>query len=470
MGDSGSANSSRGQTSFFGLGAVFCSVCLDAVKDVGERSIAKLKCGHHFHLDCIGSAFNAKGSMQCPNCRSVEEGQWLYANGVRRLEDSSMDGIDQDAYELFAGIINILRPNEDLHSRHLHLGSFLPSYQHVSVVLEGANPPPSAFADLLVHVLYSRHDGLSNSVHTCPYLAAQRMAFDESVGASYSPAEPSPLLQNRRHSGNSPRVQTGGSSERGTWSSHAAENLESSRTVANADNAASRAFPYERRRWSRPVAGNHIAASYGGSSMQFGQTGANRRSVPQVSRGNSTPFRHNASNQGQRVINQAQASNTPPLRQGSMDNSRRSRQREWPSDMFPERNRSLNGPPRRMVREDSAIASGSAVGWQRNIQGYPWARDGHSVSHRIAYDGERYWHANQHMSTAQQAEGMTSDSIFHRDLHSSDGSQQARMELRSPFEGHPSQHARVNPIPGFPPAFMRDGSVLGHFALFLLEK
>ncbi|KAJ7526197.1 hypothetical protein O6H91_17G087100 [Diphasiastrum complanatum] len=34
------------------MSTVSCSVCLDAVKDVGggERSIAKLKCGHLFHL------------------------------------------------------------------------------------------------------------------------------------------------------------------------------------------------------------------------------------------------------------------------------------------------------------------------------------------------------------------------------------------------------------------------------------
>eukprot|EP00250_Pteridium_aquilinum_P003391 c13704_g1_i1 orf=134-1201(+) len=62
-------------------GNVPCSICLDAVESVGDRSIARLKCGHHFHLDCIGSAFNAKGAMQCPNCRQVEGGQWLFASG-----------------------------------------------------------------------------------------------------------------------------------------------------------------------------------------------------------------------------------------------------------------------------------------------------------------------------------------------------------------------------------------------------
>ncbi|KAF3506299.1 hypothetical protein F2Q69_00003021 [Brassica cretica] len=95
-----------------GFGSVACSICLDTVAKDGDRSWANLQCGHQFHLgnvflsfdfdvfdsielcqyvylcvffflDCIGSAFNAKGVMQCPNCRKVEKGQWLYANGCR---------------------------------------------------------------------------------------------------------------------------------------------------------------------------------------------------------------------------------------------------------------------------------------------------------------------------------------------------------------------------------------------------
>ncbi|KAJ0597783.1 putative chromatin regulator PHD family [Helianthus annuus] len=61
--------------------SVPCSICLDLVIDDGDRSIAKLHCGHKFHLDCIGSAFNTKGAMQCPNCRKVESGRWLFADG-----------------------------------------------------------------------------------------------------------------------------------------------------------------------------------------------------------------------------------------------------------------------------------------------------------------------------------------------------------------------------------------------------
>ena len=52
--------------------------------------------------DCIGSAFNTKGEMQCPNCRKVEKGQWLYANGVSpSFPEFSMDdwNHDEDAYD-----------------------------------------------------------------------------------------------------------------------------------------------------------------------------------------------------------------------------------------------------------------------------------------------------------------------------------------------------------------------------------
>nr|XP_027114705.1 uncharacterized protein LOC113732885 isoform X1 [Coffea arabica] len=84
------------------LVTVPCSICLDAVTDNGDRSWAKLQCGHQFHLDCIGSAFNAKGAMQCPNCRKIEKGQWLYATGCRQLPEFNMDEFahDEDLYDL----------------------------------------------------------------------------------------------------------------------------------------------------------------------------------------------------------------------------------------------------------------------------------------------------------------------------------------------------------------------------------
>lgn len=55
------------------------------------------------YADCIGSAFNMKGAMQCPNCRRIEKGQWLYANGsTRSLPELSMEDWipDEDFYDL----------------------------------------------------------------------------------------------------------------------------------------------------------------------------------------------------------------------------------------------------------------------------------------------------------------------------------------------------------------------------------
>ena len=55
-----------------------------------------------YYADCIGSAFNMKGAMQCPNCRKVEKGQWLYANGsTRSLPELSMEdwNVDDDYYD-----------------------------------------------------------------------------------------------------------------------------------------------------------------------------------------------------------------------------------------------------------------------------------------------------------------------------------------------------------------------------------
>lgn len=40
--------------------------------------------------------------MQCPNCRKIEKGQWLFANGCRSYTEFSMDDWthDEDLYDL----------------------------------------------------------------------------------------------------------------------------------------------------------------------------------------------------------------------------------------------------------------------------------------------------------------------------------------------------------------------------------
>ncbi|KAF9611340.1 hypothetical protein IFM89_030129, partial [Coptis chinensis] len=50
---------------------------------------------------CIGSAFNVKGVMQCPNCRKVEKGQWLFSNGTRSCPELSLEdwAHDEDLYD-----------------------------------------------------------------------------------------------------------------------------------------------------------------------------------------------------------------------------------------------------------------------------------------------------------------------------------------------------------------------------------
>ena len=63
--------------------------------------------------DCIGSAFNVKGAMQCPNCRKIEKGQWLYANGCRSLPEFTMDdwAHDEDLYDLsYSEMVNDFFP------------------------------------------------------------------------------------------------------------------------------------------------------------------------------------------------------------------------------------------------------------------------------------------------------------------------------------------------------------------------
>ncbi|CAA0362064.1 unnamed protein product [Arabidopsis thaliana] len=61
-----------------------CSICRGALVNENDvqRTLVTLKCVHKFHLDCIGSAYNAKGFMECPNCRNIEPGHWQFSDGT----------------------------------------------------------------------------------------------------------------------------------------------------------------------------------------------------------------------------------------------------------------------------------------------------------------------------------------------------------------------------------------------------
>ena len=62
-----------------------------------------------FLLDCIGSAFNAKGAMQCPNCRKIEKGRWLYASGHRPSPDIDIGGwVTSETYDITSDLVSAL--------------------------------------------------------------------------------------------------------------------------------------------------------------------------------------------------------------------------------------------------------------------------------------------------------------------------------------------------------------------------
>eukprot|EP00262_Sarcandra_glabra_P006415 TRINITY_DN1869_c0_g1_i1.p1 TRINITY_DN1869_c0_g1~~TRINITY_DN1869_c0_g1_i1.p1 ORF type:complete len:442 (-),score=51.82 TRINITY_DN1869_c0_g1_i1:276-1601(-) len=147
----------------FVTSSVSCSICLESVTDNGDRSWAKLQCGHEFHLDCIGSAFNAKGMMQCPNCRKIEKGRWLYANGYRSLPEFSMDDWthEEDLYDL--------RYSEMPFGVHWCPFSAL---TRLPSSFEEGESPSTAYHDLFAqHAIFAEHTPASPTTHTCPYFA-----------------------------------------------------------------------------------------------------------------------------------------------------------------------------------------------------------------------------------------------------------------------------------------------------------
>ncbi|KAK9139346.1 hypothetical protein Scep_009027 [Stephania cephalantha] len=145
-----------------GIGSsISCSICFEAVADNGERSRAKLLCGHEFHLDCIGSAFNMKGAMQCPNCRKIEKGQWLYANGNRSVPEYSMEdwAHDEDIYDLSYSEMPF----------GIHWCPFS-GLTRVPSSFEEGESPPNAYHDLLGHhAIYA--ESVPSASHSCPYFA-----------------------------------------------------------------------------------------------------------------------------------------------------------------------------------------------------------------------------------------------------------------------------------------------------------
>uniref|UniRef100_M1CU46 DNA binding protein n=1 Tax=Solanum tuberosum TaxID=4113 RepID=M1CU46_SOLTU len=114
------------------MNASDCSICLEVVTNNNSRSIAKLKCGHLFHLDCIGSEFNVGGLMRCPNCRDIEDGNWLFLQGEQSYaqyyeeEDETMLPEPMEVYfdpavEVEANIPETIWTIEDANGGPMHV-------------------------------------------------------------------------------------------------------------------------------------------------------------------------------------------------------------------------------------------------------------------------------------------------------------------------------------------------------------
>ncbi|KAK6911593.1 Zinc finger, RING-type [Dillenia turbinata] len=161
-GDGGGNDGDDGGGGSKAASSVSCSICLEVVADNGDRSWAKLQCGHQFHLDCIGSAFNVKGAMQCPNCRKIEKGQWLFATGCRPFPEFNMDDRtpDEDLYDLSYAEMAV----------GFHWCPFSGSTR-VQTSFDEGDLSSTAYHDLLgQHAFFAEHSAVS-STHPCPYIA-----------------------------------------------------------------------------------------------------------------------------------------------------------------------------------------------------------------------------------------------------------------------------------------------------------
>ncbi|XP_039064009.1 E3 ubiquitin-protein ligase RFI2-like isoform X2 [Hibiscus syriacus] len=155
------------------FGSVSCSICLETVTDNGDRSWAKLQCGHQFHLDCIGSAFNIKGAMQCPNCRKIEKGQWLYANGNRSYPEFDVDDLshDEELYDLSYSEMSF-----GVHWCPFGSLARLPSF-------EVGEFSSTSYHELLgQQAIFTEHS--ASAAHPCPYVAYFRPTIHPSSSNS----------------------------------------------------------------------------------------------------------------------------------------------------------------------------------------------------------------------------------------------------------------------------------------------
>ncbi|XP_020570738.1 uncharacterized protein LOC110017919 isoform X2 [Phalaenopsis equestris] len=148
-----------------------CSICFEGVI-AGGRSMAKLQCRHEFHLDCIGSAFNAKGMMQCPNCRNVEKGNWRYGNDNSLSPSVSMDGWTH-ADELYE--LNFLEIPYTIRWCPVNrIGRVTSSFGNAD------SSPSGPFEDFVGPNVFTELPSISVPSHPCPHFSG----FDQAQTAS----------------------------------------------------------------------------------------------------------------------------------------------------------------------------------------------------------------------------------------------------------------------------------------------
>ncbi|KAI3676019.1 hypothetical protein L1987_85615 [Smallanthus sonchifolius] len=200
------------------VGSVSCSICLEVVTDNGDRAWAKLQCAHQFHLDCIGSAFNVKGAMQCPNCRKIEKGQWLFANGSRSYSEFSMEdwAHDDDLYEL---------SYPETTSMWCPFGGFT----RLAASFDEGEFPTNAYHDFLgQHAIFTEHaTPVSSATQLCPYIAyVQPVHPSSSSSASSASVADGPTYNNTTTNNNNNQWNSSQSASSEMPNSYALPNMD----------------------------------------------------------------------------------------------------------------------------------------------------------------------------------------------------------------------------------------------------
>ncbi|WMV30904.1 hypothetical protein MTR67_024289 [Solanum verrucosum] len=118
-----------------------CTICHKKVVDSGKRAITKLRCQHFFHLDCIGSSFNMRGAMMCPNCLVDEGGKWIRCGDVEDDdddEDNTNDDENSNNLDEFYGEDSFLSEEENDHRATAEAGGA----NNMRWIQQSSVPPP----------------------------------------------------------------------------------------------------------------------------------------------------------------------------------------------------------------------------------------------------------------------------------------------------------------------------------------